>query len=217
MTLPFAHTPGAWQTLLQTAFELIDDAQARSGQAVLWTLGGGTVLMLRHHHRRSNDIDLFVPDPQWLGWFNPRLGGKAEDVAERHDEGSQYVKLYLKQGEIDIVAATPLTLPGWEGTNLLGRKVKVETDVEIVCKKFWHRARQAKARDLLDLCLVIDRQPEALRKAGQYLVEGRDDFLNALEARREVTKAQFEALDVLDYRPSFDQCCSRSREFLESL
>jgi Nucleotidyl transferase AbiEii toxin, Type IV TA system len=214
MTLAFAHTPGAWQTLLQTAFELIDDAQARSGQPVPWALGGGTVLMLRHRHRLSNDIDLFVPDPQWLGWFNPRLGGRAEEIADRHDEGSQYVKLYLKHGEIDIVAATPLTSPGSESARLLGRNVQVETDVEIVCKKFWHRAHQAKARDLLDLCLVIDRQPDELRMAGRFFLEGREAFLKALESRRDVIKAQFEALDTLEYRPSFNDCHSKAEKFL---
>jgi len=38
-----------------------------------WTFGGGTVLMLRLAHRQSKDIDLFVPDPQYLGYVNPRL------------------------------------------------------------------------------------------------------------------------------------------------
>jgi hypothetical protein len=31
-----------------------------------WTFGGGTVLMLRHKHRISRDVEIFVPDPQYL-------------------------------------------------------------------------------------------------------------------------------------------------------
>lgn len=38
-----------------------------------WTFGGGTVLMLRYGHRVSKDIDIFVPNPQYLGYVNPRI------------------------------------------------------------------------------------------------------------------------------------------------
>jgi hypothetical protein len=93
MPVRYANTPGPWQSLLATAFRLIDDAQVRSGHPFDWTMGGGTALMLRHRHRVSKDIDIFVTDPQILGFLNPRLGGLAEDIAERHDEGALFVKL----------------------------------------------------------------------------------------------------------------------------
>lgn len=41
-------------------------------QDVHWTFGGGPVLMLRIAHRQAKDIDLFVPDPQYLGYVNLR-------------------------------------------------------------------------------------------------------------------------------------------------
>lgn len=37
------------------------------------TLGGGTALMLQIGHRDSRDIDLFLPDPQLLGWIAAAL------------------------------------------------------------------------------------------------------------------------------------------------
>jgi hypothetical protein len=57
-----------------------------------WTLGGGTALLLRYDHRSSRDIDLVVPDPQYLGHVNPRLGGPAEDLTAEHEEGAQFRK-----------------------------------------------------------------------------------------------------------------------------
>ena len=60
--------PGAWQTLFARAMQLIDNLEQRTGLAPFWTFGGGTVLMLRYQHRRSKDIDIFVPDPQYLGY-----------------------------------------------------------------------------------------------------------------------------------------------------
>lgn len=57
--------PGAWQELLAQALTLTDHL-ATPVQNPTWSFGGGTVLMLRLNHRHSKDIDLFVPDPQYL-------------------------------------------------------------------------------------------------------------------------------------------------------
>lgn len=80
-----AHLPdGPWQVLLQYALALLDDAAKHGGVSdPLWTFGGGTVLMLRHNHRHSKDIDIFVPDPQYLGFFTPHLSDVAEAIVQR--------------------------------------------------------------------------------------------------------------------------------------
>ena len=44
--------------------------------------------MLRLGHRQSKDIDLFVPDPQYLGYVNPRLSDAAEDISTDYEEAS---------------------------------------------------------------------------------------------------------------------------------
>lgn len=59
----------------------------------LWTFGGGTVLMLRIGHRQSKDIDLVVPDPQHLGFVNPRLSDVAEAVSRDYEEVPEFIKL----------------------------------------------------------------------------------------------------------------------------
>ena len=139
---------GPWQSLLSHAFQLLDDMQLHSGVAnPFWTLGGGTVLMLRYAHRQSKDIDIFVPDPQYLGYVSPRLSDVAAEVSEDYVEAAGYVKLIRPEGEIDFVAASNLTNSPYEIWHILGREIKVETSAEIVAKKLWHRGHTATARD----------------------------------------------------------------------
>lgn len=63
---PAAVPNGVWQGSLQQAYSLIDEIAAHGTPNPFWTFGGGTVLMLRYRHRVSKDIDIFVPDPQYL-------------------------------------------------------------------------------------------------------------------------------------------------------
>ena len=65
--------------------------------------------MRRHHHRISKDVDIFVPDPQWLGYLTPRLNARAESLVSNYLEQAGFLKLYFNEGEIDFVACTPLT------------------------------------------------------------------------------------------------------------
>lgn len=66
-----------WETLFQRALTLIDSISAAGVTLNDWSFGGGTVLMRRHRHRVSKDIDIFVPDPQYLGYLSPRLNTRA--------------------------------------------------------------------------------------------------------------------------------------------
>jgi hypothetical protein len=79
--------------------------------------------MFYYGHRKSKDIDIFVPDPQFLGYVNPRLGGRAEEVTTHYKDGTEFVKLFLPEGEIDFVASTTLTKNPFEEHEVLGRKV----------------------------------------------------------------------------------------------
>lgn len=97
------------------------------------------------------------------------------------------------------------------------RRVPGETGTEIVAKKLWHREDRFNARDLFDLSLVIEREPDALRRAAQFLLRHRVEALRQLEQREAVLRAQFEAIDVLRYRPTFDEASGRAKAFLEGL
>lgn len=103
MKTPAAMPNGAWQGLLQHAYSLIDEIAAHGIQNPFCTFGGGTVLMLRYRHRMSKDIDIFVPDPQYLVFVSPRLSDVAEAVSDKYVEGPGYIKLLRPEGEIDFV------------------------------------------------------------------------------------------------------------------
>jgi hypothetical protein len=92
-----------------------------------WTFGGGTVLMLRYDHRFSKDIDLFVRISQYLGHVNPRLGGPAEDLTSEYEVNAEFVKLFLLEGEIDVVVGAALTGESFVVKEFHGRPVRVET------------------------------------------------------------------------------------------
>lgn len=208
---------GVWQGLLQHAYSLIDEISVHGIQNPFWTFGGGTVLMLRHRHRMSKDIDIFVPDPQYLGYVSPRLSDVAEAVSDKYVEGPGYIKLLRPEGEIDFVASPNLTSNPFELWELLGRRIKVETSAEIVAKKLWHRGDRATARDLFDLALVIERESLALATASSFLIRHRDEFLKQVDQRKAVLKAQFEAIDTLDYCPSYEKAAESAAAFLLSL
>lgn len=161
--------------------------------------------------------NIFVPDPQYLGFVSPRLSDAAERVSQDYVERPGYVKLLRPEGEIDFVASPNLTAQPFDEWTLLGRTVKVETAAEIVAKKLWHRGDRATARDLFDLSLVIEREPEALASAAPYLVRHRSAFLTQIQQRRAVLGAQFGAIDALGYRPPYDAAVDRVSRFLERL
>lgn len=208
---------GVWKGLFGHALTLVDEI-ARGGIAQpFWTFGGGTVLMLRYRHRRSRDVDIFVPDPQYLGYVTPRLNPVAERISRDYVEEAGHVKLVRPEGEIDFVAAPNLTTPAFETWRIASRDVRVETAVEIVAKKMWHRGTTATARDLFDLATVIEYEPKSLALAARFLVRNRGAFLAQLRSRADVLRAQFGAIDVLRHRPSYDECAARTERFLLSL
>lgn len=208
---------GVWTGLLQHAFKLVDDIHRNGIADPFWTFGGGTVLMLRYRHRLSKDIDIFVPDPQYLGFVSPRLSDTAEEISDEYVEGNGFVKLIRPEGEIDFVASPNLTDAPFEVWTLLGRRVRVETAAEIVAKKLWHRGDRASARDLFDLSLVIEREPEALAAVSTHLLRYRTNFLDQLQSRSGILKLQFDAIDILTYKPSYEEAAKRATDFLSGL
>ena len=210
---------GAWESLLPRALMLTDDISKYGGIAdPFWTFGGGTVLMFRYRHRLSKDIDIFVPDPQYLGFVTPRLSDTAADLTEDYTEQpGMFVKLQFEEGEVDFVSAPNLLDDAWDTWDIGGRAVKVETAAEIIAKKMYHRGDRATARDLFDLALVIEREPQQLLAAKPFLLRHRSAFLTQIRQPHASLEAAFGAIATLDYTPSFDHCVAVAGGFLDSL
>ncbi len=210
---------GPWEALFHRALRLIDDIQCHGGiPDPFWTFGGGTVLMFRYGHRISKDIDIFVPDPQYLGYVTPRLSDTAASLTQDYTEmPGSFVKLQFEEGEIDFVAAPNLTDQAWERWEIQGRQVRVETAAEVIAKKMYHRGDRATARDLFDLSLVVEREPAALSTAAPFLMRHRDRFLEQIARPGTGFLAAFEAIAASGYRPSLKHCVEVATAYLSQL
>lgn len=182
-----------------------------------WSLGGGTVLMFYYAHRKSKDIDIFVPDPQFLGYVNPRLGGRGEEVTTDYMDGTEFVKLFLPEGEIDFVASSTLTENPFEEHEVLGRKVLLETPIEIVGKKLWYRGDRATPRDLLDLALVIEHHYSEILDHSDVFAKNIEAFTEQCYSRRAIMLPVFEEIEKIEFKLGFDECLDRANDLKADL
>ena len=195
-----------WETLFQRALVLIDSVQKAGITLSDWTFGGGTVLMRRYRHRFSKDIDIFIPSPQYLNYLSPHLNDTAEAMTGDYTLQAEYLKLQFPEGEIDFVVSEPLTQDPVIAEQIFGREVKVEKSVEIVAKKVWHRGDQFRARDIFDLALIAEKEPEALNSIAPILRDRKDVILARIKASDANLRDDFANLEVLEYRRSYDEC-----------
>lgn len=201
-----------WRPLFQRALEIIDEAQKAAGQTLVWTFGGGTALMLRYAHRYSHDVDIFVPDPQWLGYLSPRLNLAAERLCDQFVEASTFLKLSFAEGEIDFVATGWLTEHPWRIEPHFGRPIRVEVAAEIIGKKLHYRGAEFTARDLFDLATVLDLEPDALRQIRPMIRDKSSAILERMIRNREVVQLEYEALERFHGERSFERCLTILRE-----
>ena len=171
-----------------------------------WSFGGGTVLMRRYRHRFSRDVDIFVPDPQYLGYLDPELNDVVDALVPKHLKEAGYLRLYFPEGEVDFIAAAPVTHSPTVLETVLDRKLRADTSLEIVAKKIRYRAAEFTARDIFDFALVAKKHPRDIVRIKAVLRERREVVLERLASGDKVLRKTFSALDVLDYRPSYDEC-----------
>lgn len=80
----------------------------------------------------------------------------------------------------------------------------VETAIEVVAKKFFHRGDRLLARDMFDLALVAEKEPDALLQASEFLVRHVASIKTALAGDLTSLRLQFDAIETLSYTPTFD-------------
>jgi predicted nucleotidyltransferase component of viral defense system len=180
-----------------------------------WTFGGGTVLMLRHHHRVSKDIDIFLDDPQWLGYFNPEISDVADEIADFAIADRRFLKLYCPEGEIDFIVAGNVSHNPVVEADIFGRTVRAETTTEIVAKKLVYRAVDFTARDLFDLSLALHADAEGMEAIQALAAPYAPIILTRTESNRERFEEDYQAIITLDWHPSFDDCFAACRRWLE--
>jgi hypothetical protein len=138
--------------------------------------------MLRHRHRLSRDIDIFLRDPQYLPALSPRLNDQAAGLTGDYAESATTLKLVLPDGAIDFIVAPSLTDVPPVVFPFDERQVLLDASAEILAKKLFYRAGSLRLRDVLDLAVVLDREPSA-GPALRAVVRGRLGELRQTVAR----------------------------------
>ena len=175
MTQETLQLPEPAATLLAAAFETMD---AALGQVVpaghRWRLGGGTLLAARWQHRRSTDLDIFLPgdsgiailDPRWNPDFANamrRIGATSVDVL------TNSLKFSFPSGRIEITQLDPIPdLPVIQAV-VDGRELAIYHNACVLTGKLHGRGARLPARDVFDIGVARDEDPDALRTAVNYI------------------------------------------------
>jgi len=172
-----------WDQLFRIACSLID--QVNRDQPIIqnWTLGGGTALMLQIGHRVSFDIDIFLDNPQQLGFLDLSKNSfqfELEPSAFAGD-GARFMKIAFENvGEIDFVASPILTQNGFSSKDILGRIIPVETPAEIIAKKIFYRGASATPRDIFDIAAASRDHRHEIILALRHFPEKIEQSLEAI-------------------------------------
>lgn len=154
--------PSEWRRLFSIAVDLIDQLRENAGGYDFeWSFGGGTAMMIQIGHRESHDIDIFLDDPQLLGFIDPSKSPLRFELApsDYQGDGRRFQKFAFEGvGEIDFIVAGALTENPFELREVEGRKVLLETVPEIIAKKVYYRGAEANPRDIFDIAAAARSQ-----------------------------------------------------------
>lgn len=200
-----------WEVLWDRAMIAIDSLAPAFRSGVDWSFGGGTAMRLFFNHRESHDIDIFVTDAYVVSGLSPRLNDATENLTTDYSEQSNFLKLRFPEGEVDFIIGGRISDEPFVSREIRGRVVQVETPLEIVAKKCFYRAETFNARDTFDLAVLIEREPESVRRHAGLLFG--QDF--ALRRRFDVVAAPANA--DLPQRLRADQAREQLQEEIDAL
>lgn len=135
--------------------------------------------MLALEHRISDDIDLFIRDPQWINYLTPRLNDAFESRISAYDEGSTSLKFKVGKEEIDfVVGASLLDLPDERDSSI---PFALEPVDEVLAKKLFHRGWALTPRDLFDWHALgeIEQYDQTRTRLARVMTQGRLDSLES--------------------------------------
>jgi predicted nucleotidyltransferase component of viral defense system len=132
-----------------------------------WSFGGGTALsMFYFQHRASFDIDIFVNDPQYFTFLSPKFYLEESDFLQsNYIETANQISLRTKNNvKVDFLLNPPLTKKYAKKINFENKEFQVETIEEIIAKKIFYRNKDNKSRDILDIAIALDNNPNLINE-----------------------------------------------------
>jgi hypothetical protein len=146
--------------------------------------------------------------------LTPRLNTVAESLTANCVEQHGFIKLFFPEGEIDFIASGHLTPTPTVTERLFGHNVLVETSTEIVAKKVWYRGTEFAARDIFDLAMVAEKEPQALESILPVLIGRSNVILERIDEHDQSIRETFDELEVLVYQRTYDECIDIVRQTL---
>jgi hypothetical protein len=92
-----------------------------------------------------------------------------------------FIRFILPQGEIDFIAAPPITPLKPDIRQVAGMSVNVEQPAEIIAKKIFHRGDVFKPRDLFDLAVVYTYRPSEVCGIAPFVADKLESFSQQLD------------------------------------
>ncbi|GAA8710968.1 nucleotidyl transferase AbiEii/AbiGii toxin family protein [Helicobacter pylori] len=158
--------------------------------------GGGTALSMYYfQHRLSFDIDLFVNDAQYLGFFSPKLW--IDDCS--HFDGAKYIDQHNHIGitnkdniKIDIL----IDYASNEGyidnsKKIFAFDIYVESLENIIAKKITFRKTDNKTRDIFDIAVALHNDSNLFDKLLNAQKISKQDLLTLQNSLQELNKEKY--------------------------
>lgn len=95
-------------------------------------------MMLQIDHRESNDVDIFLQDPQLLSFLDPQKRDFKFEMrpADYQGDGARFLKLAFQDiGEIDFIVSQSKTVTPTVQRDIEGELTQLETLPEIITKR----------------------------------------------------------------------------------
>ena len=122
-------------------------------------------MMLQIGHRESNDVDIFLSDPQLLSFLDPQKHDFQFEIwpTDYAGDGASFQKLAFKDiGEIDFIVGHAMTSSPTRPTTIEGETILLETIPEIITKKIYHRGASIKPRDIFDIAAAAEQHADSI-------------------------------------------------------
>lgn len=211
-----------WVQLFRIACSLIRQVNFEKTIVDTWSFGGDTAMMLQIDHRESRDVDIFLPDTQFLPFLDPNLHDFEFEIvpSDYSGDGARLIKLaFTGIGEIDFIVAHALTATPTTRQTIEGEDVALETVAEIITKKIHYRGASITPRDIFDIAAASKQDSDSIVNALRAYKKDVAQTLLAIERLKpDFVNATMAELAIRDaYKPTVGTALEDAKALLKSV
>ena len=158
------------KAMLETILLLLEE----NNLSEISTLGGGTALASYYwNHRYSTDIDIFIYDEEDKKHLLKESNWSEEVKSSMTSIGYEgnfrshpiYSEIVINEDcKIQVFDVVKKSHTPYQEVNLWGHKLLIDTVEEIIAKKIYYRADKGNSRDLFDIAIAFNKEPDILTK-----------------------------------------------------